>query len=264
MRIFPATSRVKKIVFVTLLVDAKKYEKLNIKVITQWLLFFLFIRIPNKILVHTSHEVDVYKRLFKDSKANRIEMIPYFSYNKLKNFSSYNTKRKRSDYLVCAGNHRDLSTFIKAAEKVKGLKSIIIAGEGDRKDWEGYKHNNIKILFNQSYDKYQNIISNALALVIPIKANSPIRSLGLIAAFEAIYLKTPIIASDTFHLKDYFSCQEIYYFEPENENSLMRKINFVLSNPNDVYKKSLRGYKKTKSLYSRETFLNRLYEICVE
>ena len=209
-RIFPI-GRLKKIVFVTLLVDVGRYEKKNLKNILKWFFYSLFIRIPNKILVHTSYEVNAYKKIFKDQKSNRIEQINYFSYNSLNEFPKNNGKKKNGEYVVCAGNHRDIATFINAAEKLNKIKSVVVAGEGDRKIWGNYNSNKIQILFNQPYFKYQEIISHASALIIPIKKSYPIRSLGLIAAFEATCLGVPIIASDTFHLKDYFNSNDVFF-----------------------------------------------------
>jgi len=259
-RILPG-GRLKKVVFVTLLVDVSRYKKRNLKTIIHWLFYYLFIRIPNKILVHTSYEVKVYKEVFRDRKKSRIKQINYFSYN---NFSNPYKKKKKSEYIVCAGNHRDIGTFVNAAKKLNRIKSIVIAGEGDRKDWEGYKHKKIEILFNQPYGKYQDIISGATALIIPIKKNYPIRSLGLIAAFEGIYLKVPIIASDTFHLKDYFNSNEIYYFFSENVDSLSSTIDFVISDSKDVISKTRNAFEKTKIKYNKDVFLNKLYSICIE
>ena len=253
-----------KIVFVTLLVDLSKYKKWNLKTMIHWFFYYLFIRIPNNILVHTSHEVQAYKKNFRDTKKNRIEQINYFSYNSFNNFSNIYSKKKNCNYIVCAGNHRDIPTFLNAAIKLNSIKSIVIAGEGDRKDWEGFKHEKVEILFNQPYAKYQEIISGATALIIPIKNNYPIRSLGLIAAFEAIYLQVPIIASDTFHLKDYFNTNDIFYYFSENVDSLLDTIDFVVSNPKDVFKKTRNAFEKTKIKYNKDVFLKNLYSICTE
>ena len=262
-RILPG-GRLRKIVFVTLLVDISRYKKRSFKNIIHWFMYYLFIRIPNNILVHTSHEVIAYKKVFRDTKKDRIVQINYFSYNSFKDFSKNYNKKKNSPYIVCAGNHRDIATFVNAANKLNKTKSIVIAGEGDRKDWGGYNNDKIQILFNQPYSKYQKIISGATALIIPIKKQSPTRSLGLIAAFEAIYLQVPVIVSNTFHLKDYFNSNDIYYYSSENVDSLLDTINYVLSEPKDVFKKTRNAFEKTKIQYNKDTFLKNLYSICTE
>jgi len=262
-KILPINGQLKKVVFVTLLVDTSKYSKLNFISFFQWLLLCLFIRIPNLILVHTSHEVIAYRKLFHDAKNDRIAMINYFSYNDFKEIPAPRHNNYKSDYVVCAGNHRDIETFIDAVEKIDRINAIVVAGEGDREKWESYKHDRIHILFNQPYKKYQNIIANSKALIIPIKRRYPIRSLGLIAAFEAVYLQIPIIASKTFHLKDYYTNRDIFYFNPECSVSLSKQIIKVIERPVDVRQRVNSAFQKTKYYYSRDQFLNNLYIYCL-
>ena len=54
----------------------------------------------------------------------------------------------------------------------------------------------------------------------------------------------PIIASNTFHLKDYFSNNEISFYTPDDSNSLAEKIEEISSNNNFYKMKAYSALKK--------------------
>ena len=218
---------------------------------------------PEIVLVHTSYEIELYSEVFRLKKKNRINFLHYFSYNDNNELLSKNIDIVINDYVICAGNHRDINTFVSAVNKIDNLYGIVIGSEADRIKWENSEFNDIKFYFNLPYVRYRKLISGAKASVISIKNSGPLRSLGLISAFEAISLQVPIIASNTFHLKDYFSNNEISFYTPDDSNSLAEKIEEISSNNNFYKMKAYSALKKMNCCYNKKVFLQKLYKLCI-
>ncbi len=264
-RLLPFYERnINKIVFIGLLIDLADFNNKNksyffskIKI----LFYIIFVRLPDKIIVHTTKEIELYTNKFKIFAKNKFIFVPYFSYHspiKHKKVKKENNK----EYVICAGHHRDINTFVKAIELLRNYKAHVIGGEGDREDWENKKIDGIDFYFNLPYKEYRNLIANSSLIVIPIRNYKPIRSLGLIAAFQAVSLGIPVIASNTFQLKDYFLKDEITYFEAEDKISLAKKIRYVLSNENISTQKVNKAIKKLEEEFTFQKYIDNLILIC--
>jgi glycosyltransferase involved in cell wall biosynthesis len=76
--------------------------------------------------------------------------------------------------------------------------------------------------------------------------------------FEYLALGKPVIAPSTQGIQDYFSGQDLIFFEPDNVADLARKIEYVASHPQEVQDIIRRGqaiYQKHLLQQERSAFL---------
>jgi glycosyltransferase involved in cell wall biosynthesis len=76
--------------------------------------------------------------------------------------------------------------------------------------------------------------------------------------FEYLALGKPVIAPSTQGIQDYFSGQDLIFFEPDNVADLARKIEYVASHPLEVQDIIRRGqtiYQKHLLQQERSAFL---------
>ncbi|MBT3407158.1 hypothetical protein HN415_00585 [Candidatus Woesearchaeota archaeon] len=256
LRIFCFKKNAIKIVFITLLIDVSIFNK---KSFLHFIFYYIFVRLQHKIIVHTKEEITIYRKTFKIIPKNKFIYIPYFYYQ---DNSIITTNRNKKKYILCAGNHRDIGTFVNAMSYLKNYNGVVIAGEGDRLIWENNNEVNIDFFFNLSYKKYKQYIADAMALVVPINNTKLKRSLGIIATFQAVSLDIPVIAADTFHLQDYFSKNDINYYKSEDSTCLADTINQVVKN----YKASKNKVKVAKiklyQYYTIDNFITALTHVC--
>lgn len=253
--IYLGRSKLKKIIFITLLIDISIFSYKNIH---QYIFYYIFVRLQNKIIVHTSEEINIYKKAFKIGSQGKFIFIPYFYYQD--NYIVKNTVKK--SYIICAGNFRDIETFVKSITYLNSYSGIVIAGEGDRQRWEDHDEKLITILFNQPYNNYKKLIAEAVLLVVPIDNKKLKRSLGIIATFQAVSLDIPVIAADSFHLIDYFNNHEIQYYKSRNFKSLANTIEDVMKYPEKTQIRVHKAKKKLEKYYSNEIFLRNIENVC--
>ena len=254
--ICPYKGKLKKCIFVTLLIDVSIF---NIKNVHKYIFYFIFVRLQDRIIIHTKEEKFIYSDTFKLGLKRKFIFIPYFSY---RNNTILNYKRERGDYVICPGNHRDLDTFAKAISFLNKYQGIVIGGEGDRFKWGSYQGNNIDLFFNISYEKYVQLIANAGLLVVPFKEEKNRRSLGIIATFQAVSFGVPVVVSNTFHLKDYFSNKEILFYDPGNYKSLAEAIQQSFTDKHLSDLKVKKAKQKLDKYYTNENFLKNLANVC--
>ena len=254
--LYPYKGKLKRCIFVTLLIDVSIF---SIKNVHRYIFYYIFVRLQDSIIIHTREEKFIYSESFKIRLNNKFIFIPYFSYE---DNSILNSQGDRGDYVICPGNHRDIDTFTKAISFLNKYKGIVIGGEGDRLKWENYNRNKIKFFFNIPYEKYKQLIANAGLLVVPLKKEKNMRSLGIIATFQAVSLSVPVIVPSTFHLKDYFSNKEILFYDPGNYKSLAKAIqqSFVDKHLSDT--KVKKAKLKLDKYYTNENFLINLTNVC--
>ena len=114
------------------------------------------------------------------------------------------------------------------------------------------------------YKEYKQYIANAMALVVPINNKKLKRSLGLIATFQAVSYGVPVVVSNTFHLKDYFSINEIWYYKSGNTKSLADTIKLVLTNKKLTKLKVQRAMEYYKKNLTPEKYLDNLTSVCTK
>ncbi len=254
--LYPYKGKLKRCIFVTLLIDVSIF---SIKNVHRYIFYYIFVRLQDRIIIHTREEKFIYSESFKIRLKNKFIFIPYFSYE---DNSILNSQGDRGDYIICPGNHRDIDTFAKAISFLNKYKGIVIGGEGDRHKWENYNGNKIKFIFNLPYEKYKQFIANAGLLVVPLKKEKNMRSLGIIATFQAVSLCVPVIVPNTFHLKDYFSNKEILFYDPGNYKSLAKAIQQSFANKHLSDMKVKKAKRKLDKYYTNENFLINLTNVC--
>lgn len=89
------------------------------------------------------------------------------------------------------------------------------------------------------------------------------RSLGQIAAFEAMSCRVPVIAARTFHLRDYFDDGEhILFYEPGDPGDLRRRIESVLNDTSLRQRLITNAYERVSQEYTPEKYTELLLRIC--
>ena len=264
---FPPYLGKKEIIFITLLVDVAQFtglKKSGFRNTIKYWFYYFFVRIPEKIFVHTKEEIRLYAETFKLYSKNKFYFIPHcFAYHMpdehdFEPHSSYGN----IDYIICPGNHRDIDTFVHAIEMLPDITGIVIGGEGDRAKWEHIQINNVEFKFNIPYAEYRQIIANAKLLVFPVSKAGPLRSLGHISVFHSVIFGVPVLAADVFQLKDYFSRDEIWYYEPGNARSLADTIKLVLTDKKLTKLKVQRAMQCYKKKFTPAKYLDNLRKLC--
>ena len=73
-----------------------------------------------------------------------------------------------------------------------------------------------------------------------------------IMLLEAASVRTPIICSDIPENKVIFNDDEVLYFRSEDHHDLADKIEWSISNPDPIDKKSVKAYEKVLAVFTYE------------
>ena len=257
----------KEIIFITLLVDVAQFtgvEKYGFRNTIKYWFYYFFIRIPGKIVVHTKEEIRLYAETFKLYSKKKFYFIPHcFAYHMPdENDFNYHPIYGEIDYIISPGNHRDIDTFVHAIKMLPDIKGIVIGGNDDQPKWEHEKIDNVEFKFNIPYAEYRQNIANAKLLVFPVTKTGPLRSLGQITILHAIIFGVPVLAADTFHLKNYFSKDEIWYYESGNARSLADTIKLILTDKTLTKLKVQRAIRCYKKNFTPTKYLDNLTNLC--
>jgi len=257
----------KEIIFITLLVDVAQFTSVkrnDFRNIIKYWFYYFFVRIPEKIVVHTKEEIRLYAEIFELYSKKKFYFIPHcFAYHMPDehDFDDHPIYGK-IDYIICPGNHRDIDTFVNAIQMLPNITGIVVGGDGDRAKWEHVKINNVEFKFNMPYAEYRQIIANARLLVFPVSKSGPLRSLGQIAVLHSVIFGVPVLAADLFQLKDYFSRDYIWYYEPGNARSLADSIKLILNNKMLTKLKVQRAMQYYKNNLTPAKYLDNLTNLC--
>lgn len=255
----PAT----KLVFVALLCDVSQFHTKSF-FSRRWLYegarrmyYKFFTRIHHRIVVHSSAEVELYARVFGVPR-ELFWFVPFHVRPEALTEPMPPPFAAAESYMLCAGRHRDIATFC-AALSDTSWKGILVCGAGERAVVESLLPPHVSAYFELPKESYRALIAHAQVLVIPLYAARWQRSLGQIAAFEAIAKGVPVIAAGTMQLADYFCAeQEIFYYEPENAADLKRQIDRVGGNPNLAKRISTNAYFRMSKEYTAERYVRGL------
>jgi len=266
---FPPYVGKKEIIFITLLVDVAQFigvKKYGFKNTIKYWFYYFFIRIPGKIVVHTREEIRLYSKTFKLYSKNKFYFIPHcFAYHMPdENDFDYHPICGKTDYIVCPGNHRDIETFVNAIQMLPSITGIVIGSDDNRAKWEHVKINNVEFKFSIPYEEYRQIIANAELLVFSVSSIGPLRSLGQISVFHSVIFGVPVLAADSFQIKDYFSRDEIWYYEPGNGRSLADNIKLVLNDKILTKIKVQKAMEKLYKDYTRTTFIDKIGQVIAQ
>lgn len=182
------------------------------------------------VIVHTSAEVDLYSECFKAPKS-RFMFVPYYYYEDACGYvssgSTESINNKGPAKILAIGRHRDYECFMRALAGTS-WRGCIVAGASDREDLVGNIPENINAYHEVSRDEYRRRIAQSDIVVLPFHADRWQRSLGQIAMFEAMLMRKPVIAAETFQLADYASENEILYYRAGDAKNLREQIGRVI------------------------------------
>lgn len=214
------------------------------------------------IVVHSSAEVSYYATTFNIPE-KRLRFIPYFARQDSLTTNICSDRTLSSPYVLAAGRHRDFSTYLVAVKDLP-VEAVLIGGEADRNMISNEQPGHIRLIFEVPFQEYRSWVSQAMVFVVPLFPDRPRRSLGQIATFEAIAAHVPVIAARTFHLQDYFTSDEILFYEPGNPNDLAAKISRLLDDPSLRKDLSERAYKSMISKFTAQNYTEALLSLCSE
>lgn len=194
----------------------------------RWFYYALFVRIHACLVVYSRAEVQLYAETFRVPTA-RFKFVPFYVPTDALNGASIAQSVAPEPYILAAGRHRDFATF-GAAMRNLSVQGIMVAGENDRATIPHDLPSNVRMYFELPREQYRTLIRGARIFVVPLYATRWTRSLGHIAAFEAVAAHVPVIAARTFQLADYFcGDQEILLYEPEDAADLQRQIERLMN-----------------------------------
>lgn len=168
-------------------------------------------------------------------------------------------KKFKKDFFIYVGNfypHKNLENLIKAFSKIEGNYQLVLIGPDDFFSsrltcYINTISQNKRIIFYHNAKKEDLVFfyKNAKALIHP----SLSEGFGL-PLIEAVYFKTPIIASNIEVFKEILGDQYLF-FDPNNLNDIVDKINMFLK------KKVQFDYKNISGRYSFQEMTKRIIQI---
>lgn len=158
-----------------------------------------------------------------------------------------------NDYLLFASGRifetKGCHLFLEALSKIEFNGKILIVG--DTTHDKAYQKKLFEISKNieniyylgliKDKNKLNNLISNAMIFIYP----SYVESMSMML-LEVASLKTPIICSCIKANKDVFSENEVTFVKPNNTCDLQKKINWCLSNRDNIEKKAINALRLIK------------------
>lgn len=210
-------------------------------------------------VVHTTAEVQLYSKFFNVPE-QKFVFVPYFHYGHDPAALPGDTKPEETRVLAI-GRHRDFDCFIQAA-KDADWKKVIVAGDSDREALQGKLPNDFQGYFEVSREEYREQIARATVVVLPFYDNCWQRSLGHIAMFEAILKGKPVVAAQTFQLRDYVSDNEILYYRTGDAQHLRRQISRLLRDSQLCNQLTANAYVRIKREFGIAKYIERLVFVC--
>lgn len=193
----------------------------------------------------------------------KFEFVPYcVRHDALDHTKELLGSKSAEVYVLAAGRNRDLWTFIRAMTAT-GIRAVVVGGKSDRNKVPAKLPDNVNTYFEIPFHQYRDLISNAHILVIPLRKDHMHRSLGQVAAFEAIAKGVPVIAARTFQLADYFASEkEVLYYEPENAGDLRSKILRLMDDSQLRDSLTKCAYDRMMSQYTDIHYTDALLRLC--
>jgi glycosyltransferase involved in cell wall biosynthesis len=216
------------------------------------------------VIVHTSAEVELYSRFFKTPRS-RFVFVPYFYYEDVdgSGSSDYSApiKTEPSANILAIGRHRDYDCFIRALAGTP-WRGCIVAGASDAEEIKDKIPENIEAHYEVSRAEYRRQIAQSDIVVLPFHADRWQRSLGQIAMFEAMLMRKPVIAAETFQLADYASENEILYYRPGDAVQLRRQIGRLLEDEGLRERLVQSAWERIHAEFTRDRYVTRLIHTC--
>jgi glycosyltransferase involved in cell wall biosynthesis len=216
------------------------------------------------VIVHSSAEVDLYSEFFQTPKS-RFIFIPYFYYEDAYGYVSRDCCAPLNDgapaKVLAIGRHRDYGCFMRALAGTS-WQGCIVAGASDREELVGKIPENIQAYYEVSREEYRRQIAQSDIVVLPFHADRWQRSLGQIAMFEAMLMRKPVIAAETFQLADYASENEILYYRPGDARHLREQMKRLIEDADLRRRLVQSAWDRTHAEFTRERYITRLIHAC--
>lgn len=143
-------------------------------------------------------------------------------------------------------------TLGNAARELKGGVEVVLMGGVDQelKDFaDMYKEDrNVHVIGFQPRERIPKLLMSADALVLPNSAIPKISShyTSPLKLFQYMASGVPIVASDLPSIREILSDDTAFWFTADNETSLARTIEHVLSHPDEAKQKAQRALEEVK------------------
>jgi glycosyltransferase involved in cell wall biosynthesis len=138
----------------------------------------------------------------------------------------------------------------------------IVAGASDRLGIVGKAPENVQAYFEISREEYRSQIAQSDIVVLPLHADRWQRSLGQIAMFEAMVMRKPVIAAETFHLADYASENEVLYYRPGDAEHLREQIERLIDDSELRTRMVQSAWDRIHAEFTKERYIARLINAC--
>lgn len=211
----------------------------------------LALMLCNKCILISDSQAELWAKSFK-IPSNKFATIRYGL-----DTNFYKPQRRNNNtiphILVVGRDHsRDFQTVIEALDGLDVITTFVTLKH--MLPPAGQENKNIRVLENIEYDELFRCYEEADIAIIPLKKGTTYMS-GIRAAIEAGLTKTPIIASETLGMREYFNDDEIYYVEPENPNLLKSKVLATINNHDERMEMVEKTYNRIINNYSLEKML---------
>jgi glycosyltransferase involved in cell wall biosynthesis len=205
----------------------------------------------NKILVLSSSAKYELSKVF-DISLDKIEVFYFGADLSYWEYREYNIVNR--NYILAIGNdmNRDYDTLFKALSKK--YKIIVVSNKK-------INSNNIKQMGGLSNAEVKKLYYGAKIVVTPsIKLLS--ESSGLSTTVQAMSCGTPVLISDSLPMRELFKeNKEIFYYEPENIESLRNKIDEIIEDEHLLQKISLEAREYIEINLNSENMAKQLEKI---
>jgi glycosyltransferase involved in cell wall biosynthesis len=217
----------------------------------------------DRVVVHSGFEISTFSTFFK-LPAAKFQFVPYFLRDQRDDQRRMDwEERWRSGYVLCAGRHRDVTTFVEAVDGL-GRKSVVVAGKDDEPRLTKYEGRvaNLELHYEVSKEDYGHFLDNAALIVLPFYSDLFLRSLGQIAFLEASRREIPVVTSRTPHLSDYVREGEgVMCYEAENTRELREMIALLLSDRDLARSVAHNAHERVKYNFTRGKYVDGVLSI---
>lgn len=156
---------------------------------------------------------------------------------------------------------KGIETFIKAAEKLNNVVFYLVGGSEKDLKKEAILPSNVNLIGRRDFKEMTlwQVSADILVVTGTKKDEYSFFHTSPMKLFEYMGSKNPIIASRTPAIEQIVSEQEVFFHEPDNEQSLADQIQFVFDNLQIAQKKAELAYNKVK-IFSWENRARKILE----
>lgn len=212
------------------------------------------IRGANAVVCYSEHQANLWAASF-NVPIERFTVVPYCL--DMEFYPSIDWKPSSPRYVLAIGRDlgRDFGTLITACERL-GVPVKLVTLPYLLPD-NVIQYPLVEILENVTYPELFQLYSQAAAAVVPLKKGIYYPS-GIRAVLEGAILGVPTVASWTETIGEYFSTDQLHFFEAGDSDSLSRQLQHVLANPTLAGDTARRTAVWAREHYSIENFVDKL------